>query len=115
MTPFIPLHPLPLLPSVHLSSPPTILHPPSPPASPSPPAGCACCHNQGYVGDAWNVFDALVVIGSVVDIILSQVERRQYVPVIPSSRPPTAAALVVSAPSQLSSLPAFRSDFYVFF
>ncbi|KAI3357267.1 hypothetical protein L3Q82_015715 [Scortum barcoo] len=30
---------------------------------------------RGYVGDAWNVFDALVVIGSVVDIILSQVER----------------------------------------
>ncbi|KAF0036466.1 hypothetical protein F2P81_011778 [Scophthalmus maximus] len=27
---------------------------------------------RGYVGDAWNVFDALVVIGSVVDIILSQ-------------------------------------------
>ncbi|XP_059912927.1 voltage-dependent L-type calcium channel subunit alpha-1D isoform X2 [Gadus macrocephalus] len=28
--------------------------------------------DQGYVGDAWNVFDALVVIGSVVDIVLSQ-------------------------------------------
>uniref|UniRef100_A0A3Q1G8X6 Voltage-dependent L-type calcium channel subunit alpha n=1 Tax=Acanthochromis polyacanthus TaxID=80966 RepID=A0A3Q1G8X6_9TELE len=28
---------------------------------------------RGYVGDAWNVFDALVVIGSVVDIILSQI------------------------------------------
>ncbi|XP_058499061.1 voltage-dependent L-type calcium channel subunit alpha-1D isoform X9 [Solea solea] len=27
---------------------------------------------RGYVGDAWNVFDALVVIGSVIDIILSQ-------------------------------------------
>ncbi|XP_041654848.1 voltage-dependent L-type calcium channel subunit alpha-1D-like [Cheilinus undulatus] len=27
---------------------------------------------RGYVGDAWNVFDALVVIGSVVDILLSQ-------------------------------------------
>ncbi|XP_013857173.1 voltage-dependent L-type calcium channel subunit alpha-1D isoform X4 [Austrofundulus limnaeus] len=27
---------------------------------------------RGYVGDAWNVFDALVVFGSVVDIILSQ-------------------------------------------
>ncbi|XP_062248852.1 voltage-dependent L-type calcium channel subunit alpha-1D [Platichthys flesus] len=27
---------------------------------------------RGYVGDAWNVFDALVVVGSVVDIILSQ-------------------------------------------
>uniref|UniRef100_A0A8C5BEE8 Voltage-dependent L-type calcium channel subunit alpha n=1 Tax=Gadus morhua TaxID=8049 RepID=A0A8C5BEE8_GADMO len=28
---------------------------------------------RGYVGDAWNVFDALVVIGSVVDIVLSQI------------------------------------------
>uniref|UniRef100_A0A4W6C129 Voltage-dependent L-type calcium channel subunit alpha n=1 Tax=Lates calcarifer TaxID=8187 RepID=A0A4W6C129_LATCA len=37
---------------------------------------------RGYVGDAWNVFDALVVIGSVVDIILSQVERQ------PPPRPP---------------------------
>ncbi|XP_047223094.1 voltage-dependent L-type calcium channel subunit alpha-1D [Girardinichthys multiradiatus] len=27
---------------------------------------------RGYVGDPWNIFDALVVIGSVVDIILSQ-------------------------------------------
>ncbi|XP_068589789.1 voltage-dependent L-type calcium channel subunit alpha-1D isoform X8 [Cebidichthys violaceus] len=27
---------------------------------------------RGYVGDAWNIFDALVVFGSVVDIILSQ-------------------------------------------
>uniref|UniRef100_A0A4W5NIP5 Voltage-dependent L-type calcium channel subunit alpha n=1 Tax=Hucho hucho TaxID=62062 RepID=A0A4W5NIP5_9TELE len=27
---------------------------------------------RGYFGDAWNVFDALVVIGSVIDIILSQ-------------------------------------------
>uniref|UniRef100_A0A8C6VWP0 Voltage-dependent L-type calcium channel subunit alpha n=1 Tax=Nothobranchius furzeri TaxID=105023 RepID=A0A8C6VWP0_NOTFU len=31
-----------------------------------------CVKSAGYVGDAWNVFDALVVIGSVVDIILSQ-------------------------------------------
>uniref|UniRef100_A0A3P8T329 Voltage-dependent L-type calcium channel subunit alpha n=1 Tax=Amphiprion percula TaxID=161767 RepID=A0A3P8T329_AMPPE len=31
---------------------------------------------RGYVGDAWNVFDALVVIGSVVDIILSQDSAR---------------------------------------
>uniref|UniRef100_A0A8C5D9G5 Voltage-dependent L-type calcium channel subunit alpha n=1 Tax=Gouania willdenowi TaxID=441366 RepID=A0A8C5D9G5_GOUWI len=31
---------------------------------------------RGYVGDAWNLFDALVVIGSVVDIILSQVELK---------------------------------------
>uniref|UniRef100_A0A4W5NJF2 Voltage-dependent L-type calcium channel subunit alpha n=1 Tax=Hucho hucho TaxID=62062 RepID=A0A4W5NJF2_9TELE len=30
---------------------------------------------RGYFGDAWNVFDALVVIGSVIDIILSQVDQ----------------------------------------
>ncbi|XP_072538249.1 voltage-dependent L-type calcium channel subunit alpha-1D isoform X4 [Salminus brasiliensis] len=33
---------------------------------------------RGYFGDAWNVFDALVVIGSVVDIILSQAEGRAW-------------------------------------
>uniref|UniRef100_A0A8C8A7V6 Voltage-dependent L-type calcium channel subunit alpha n=1 Tax=Oryzias sinensis TaxID=183150 RepID=A0A8C8A7V6_9TELE len=38
---------------------------------------------RGYVGDAWNVFDALVVIGSVVDIILSQVDRRKMAPTSP--------------------------------
>ncbi|MGH0140668.1 UNVERIFIED_CONTAM: hypothetical protein FKN15_037776 [Acipenser sinensis] len=29
---------------------------------------------RGYVGDAWNVFDALVVIGSIVDIVLSEID-----------------------------------------
>lgn len=29
---------------------------------------------QGYFGDAWNVFDALVVIGSIVDIVLSEID-----------------------------------------
>uniref|UniRef100_A0A8C8DX84 Voltage-dependent L-type calcium channel subunit alpha n=1 Tax=Oryzias sinensis TaxID=183150 RepID=A0A8C8DX84_9TELE len=28
----------------------------------------------GYFGDAWNVFDALVVIGSIVDIVLSEID-----------------------------------------
>ncbi|KAK7883925.1 hypothetical protein WMY93_027048 [Mugilogobius chulae] len=37
---------------------------------------------RGYVGDAWNVFDALVVIGSVVDIILSQSTALPVVKVI---------------------------------
>ncbi|XP_062855271.1 voltage-dependent L-type calcium channel subunit alpha-1D [Trichomycterus rosablanca] len=30
---------------------------------------------RGYFGDAWNMFDALVVIGSIVDIILSQTQH----------------------------------------
>lgn len=30
--------------------------------------------SQGYFGDAWNVFDALVVIGSIVDIVLSEID-----------------------------------------
>uniref|UniRef100_A0A8C2BPG3 Voltage-dependent L-type calcium channel subunit alpha n=1 Tax=Cyprinus carpio TaxID=7962 RepID=A0A8C2BPG3_CYPCA len=30
--------------------------------------------NYGYFGDAWNVFDALVVIGSIVDIVLSEID-----------------------------------------
>uniref|UniRef100_A0AAQ5XP84 Voltage-dependent L-type calcium channel subunit alpha n=1 Tax=Amphiprion ocellaris TaxID=80972 RepID=A0AAQ5XP84_AMPOC len=29
---------------------------------------------RGYFGDAWNVFDALVVIGSIVDIVLSEID-----------------------------------------
>ncbi|XP_035391927.1 voltage-dependent L-type calcium channel subunit alpha-1D isoform X2 [Electrophorus electricus] len=41
---------------------------------------------RGYFGDAWNVFDALVVIGSVVDIILSQVDQTE-VPVIVALKP----------------------------
>lgn len=60
-------------------------HPPLLPTVTSLPLSCPasslpppCLPPQGYVGDAWNVFDALVVIGSVVDIVLSQVERRQY-------------------------------------
>ncbi|KAJ3602703.1 hypothetical protein NHX12_030452 [Muraenolepis orangiensis] len=30
----------------------------------------------GYFGDAWNVFDAMVVIGSIVDIVLSEIDQR---------------------------------------
>uniref|UniRef100_A0A8D0A882 Voltage-dependent L-type calcium channel subunit alpha n=1 Tax=Sander lucioperca TaxID=283035 RepID=A0A8D0A882_SANLU len=29
---------------------------------------------RGYFGDAWNVFDALVVMGSIVDIVLSEID-----------------------------------------
>uniref|UniRef100_A0A8B9JHF7 Calcium channel, voltage-dependent, L type, alpha 1D subunit, a n=1 Tax=Astyanax mexicanus TaxID=7994 RepID=A0A8B9JHF7_ASTMX len=31
----------------------------------------------GYFGDAWNVFDALVVIGSIVDIVLSEIDNTE--------------------------------------
>lgn len=37
-------------------------------------AGCPLRLTQGYFGDAWNVFDALVVIGSIVDIVLSEID-----------------------------------------
>uniref|UniRef100_A0A8C5FRA4 Voltage-dependent L-type calcium channel subunit alpha n=1 Tax=Gadus morhua TaxID=8049 RepID=A0A8C5FRA4_GADMO len=30
---------------------------------------------RGYFGDAWNVFDAMVVIGSIVDIVLSEIDH----------------------------------------
>ncbi|KAF3856310.1 hypothetical protein F7725_017033 [Dissostichus mawsoni] len=33
-----------------------------------------CLAVQGYFGDAWNVFDALVVMGSIVDIVLSEID-----------------------------------------
>lgn len=29
---------------------------------------------QGYFGDPWNVFDFVIVIGSVVDVILSEID-----------------------------------------
>lgn len=29
---------------------------------------------QGYFGDPWNVFDFIIVVGSVVDVILSEVD-----------------------------------------
>lgn len=29
---------------------------------------------QGYFGDPWNVFDFLIVVGSIVDVVLSQVD-----------------------------------------
>lgn len=61
---------------------------------PPPPTGCACCHIQGYVGDPWNVFDALVVIGSVVDIILSQVERHRVCTTLTFPRPALSPLLL---------------------
>lgn len=30
--------------------------------------------SQGYFGDPWNVFDFLIVIGSIVDVVLSEVD-----------------------------------------
>uniref|UniRef100_A0A3Q2YPS5 Voltage-dependent L-type calcium channel subunit alpha n=1 Tax=Hippocampus comes TaxID=109280 RepID=A0A3Q2YPS5_HIPCM len=32
---------------------------------------------RGYFGDPWNVFDALVVIGSIVDIVLSEIDNTE--------------------------------------
>lgn len=34
---------------------------------------------QGYFGDPWNVFDFIIVIGSVVDVILSEVDVSRFV------------------------------------
>lgn len=33
---------------------------------------------QGYFGDPWNVFDFVIVIGSVVDVILSEIDVGFY-------------------------------------
>lgn len=37
-------------------------------------AAALCLFVQGYFGDPWNVFDFIIVIGSVVDVILSEVD-----------------------------------------
>lgn len=34
---------------------------------------------QGYFGDPWNVFDFIIVIGSVVDVILSEVDVSLFI------------------------------------
>lgn len=34
---------------------------------------------QGYFGDPWNVFDFIIVIGSVVDVILIEVDVSRFV------------------------------------
>ncbi|MEQ2183975.1 hypothetical protein GOODEAATRI_003372, partial [Goodea atripinnis] len=36
-----------------------------------------CLGMQGYFGDPWNVFDFIIVIGSVVDVILSEVDASE--------------------------------------
>lgn len=32
------------------------------------------CSVQGYFSDAWNTFDSLIVIGSIVDVVLSEAD-----------------------------------------
>lgn len=34
---------------------------------------CCVVHQQHYFADAWNTFDALIVVGSVVDIAITEV------------------------------------------
>ena len=61
-----------LPPQLTLGTPPlvAILETPSlsPTAHPRPPS------LQGYFGDPWNVFDFLIVIGSIIDVILSEID-----------------------------------------
>ena len=42
--------------------------------SPSPPQLTPGPSPQGYFGDPWNVFDFLIVIGSIIDVILSEID-----------------------------------------
>uniref|UniRef100_A0A8B9JKI4 Voltage-dependent L-type calcium channel subunit alpha n=1 Tax=Astyanax mexicanus TaxID=7994 RepID=A0A8B9JKI4_ASTMX len=57
---------------------------------------CLCVAKKdrmlGYFGDAWNVFDALVVIGSIVDIVLSEIDVSK--PRLWPRPPPTEAPQV---------------------
>lgn len=32
---------------------------------------------QNYFGDAWNVFDFIVVLGSFIDIMMSEIDKRE--------------------------------------
>lgn len=47
------------------------------PSTPPPKAYPWSSHlfpSQGYFGDPWNVFDFLIVIGSIIDVILSEID-----------------------------------------
>lgn len=35
---------------------------------------CPTCSVQGYFSDAWNTFDSLIVIGSIIDVALSEAD-----------------------------------------
>ncbi|CDQ90450.1 unnamed protein product [Oncorhynchus mykiss] len=61
---------------------------------------------RGYFGDAWNVFDALVVIGSVVDIILTQVEYYSRPALIPASSLPPFLPYLLPSPFSTHSNPS---------
>lgn len=34
---------------------------------------------QNYFGDAWNVFDFIVVLGSFIDIMMSEIDRKEEI------------------------------------
>lgn len=36
-------------------------------------------HPQNYFGDAWNVFDFIVVLGSFIDIMMSEIDRKEEI------------------------------------
>lgn len=42
---------------------------------------CLCCLClQNYFADAWNTFDALIVVGSVVDIAITEINVSNHLP-----------------------------------
>uniref|UniRef100_A0A7N8Y4B1 Voltage-dependent L-type calcium channel subunit alpha n=1 Tax=Mastacembelus armatus TaxID=205130 RepID=A0A7N8Y4B1_9TELE len=59
---------------------------------------------RGYFGDAWNVFDALVVIGSIVDIVLSELDVSK----LSDNQPHCSLASLCSEDSARISITFFR-------
>ena len=55
-----------------------------------PPA----CSVQGYFSDAWNTFDSLIVIGSIIDVALSEADVSMRPPWPPASCPLCLCALL---------------------
>ena len=69
---------------------------------------------QHYFCDAWNTFDALIVVGSIVDIAITEVNVSTGVPpcdAVPASRSPPSLSFASSPPP--SSFPLHYSHLFV--
>lgn len=60
-----------------------------------PPA----CSVQGYFSDAWNTFDSLIVIGSIIDVALSEADVSMRPPWPPASCPLSCLHIPLAPPT----------------
>ncbi|XP_026318238.1 muscle calcium channel subunit alpha-1-like [Hyposmocoma kahamanoa] len=58
---------------------------------------------KNYFGDAWNTFDFIIVLGSIIDIVVSQIKTKQSVLLSTGGR-----SVIMYYPQQESSLPSIN-------